>query len=70
MKWNKLPDKTPPFETDLLVWFNNDWEKAYLSEIREGKTGKIFEFTYLDVDHIDSKITNATHWTIPTKPKE
>ena len=64
MKWKKLDDFDPPFETKLVIGFKDDsWREAYLESIetRSGGTTYIFksgENTYDD----------ATHYFIPEPP--
>lgn len=80
MRWNKLPDKQPPFEQNLVVWrilpmnpnghdteFLDCWRPALLKEITETPQGKKYVFEDLMVE---ATIDDATHWAIPTKPKE
>jgi hypothetical protein len=78
MKWNKLPAKQPPFETDLVGWrFANTgtnavikidfWLPVVLKEVKESPKGKVFIFeNQLTKDLLE----DITHWAIPTKPKE
>lgn len=70
MKWNKLPDKEPPFNTTLIVWREKDeWGEADLEKIECTQAGKIFTFQLAE-ELEGFSITDATHWAIPTKPKE
>lgn len=66
MKWNRLPDKEPPFDTELLIWVDNDWKVATLTEIKSSGAGKIFVFAFA---WDESTTQSATHWYIPEPPK-
>jgi hypothetical protein len=68
MKWNKLPEKQPPFNIPIIVWTKNDvWVDGNLQNVTEDEKGK--HFTFLLTGSKDS-IPDVTHWAIPTKPKE
>lgn len=68
MKWNKLPEKKPPFMLALVLWFKEDgWIDGTLDEVRHTKVGEQFLFKDNQGDPI---VTEITHWAIPTKPKE
>lgn len=70
MKWNKLPDKLPPFKTQLLIWRKGDvWGEGRLEKIEKTETGEIISFS-LESQLDEFSISDATHWAIPSKPKE
>lgn len=70
MKWNKLPEKHPPFKTKLAIWRKDDtWGEGQLDKIEKTESGKIISFS-LDSEEDGCTITDGTHWAIPTKPKE
>lgn len=66
MKWNDITKKEPPFDTELLIWVDNDWKVGQLTEIRNNSRGKEYEFEFGFDQSISTKVT---HWLIPEKPK-
>ena len=73
MKWNKLADKEPPFGVPLIIWRKAPegeiWGEGMLEKIETTESGKLIIFN-LATEHEGFTVTDATHWTIPTKPKE
>lgn len=67
MKWIPLDGrKEPPFDNPVLIWVQDKWKVATLSEIRQTSDGKVYEFEY-GFDH--STTDEATFYLSPEPPK-
>lgn len=62
MKWKKLGDFNPPFETKLIIGFKDgNWTCAYLETIEEKADGTIYHFK-----DGENEYNNATHYFVPS----
>lgn len=68
MKWIELNGKKdPPFNKEILIWYEGDWKIASLNEITLTANGKLYEFEFAFDQTVTTK---ATHYMIPEPPKD
>ena len=73
MKWISVKDRLPKLRQEVLVWYDNGYEVAYLQKFEPPKLQypqfnnvEMFEWCFGDFEDFD-----VTHWQeLPEPPKE